>query len=63
MQTKILKLKILQRMQRKFAAKQQNHQNVLLFHETIPLKVEAASITTQAGRRKRRSNQFKVIVD
>jgi hypothetical protein len=35
--TKILKFKILRRVHGKFAAIQQNHQNSMLFHETIPL--------------------------
>jgi hypothetical protein len=36
---KILKLKTLQRIIRKFPAIQWNRQNVILFHETIPLKL------------------------
>jgi hypothetical protein len=35
--TKILKFKILQRIIRTFPAIQWNHQNVILFHETVPL--------------------------
>jgi hypothetical protein len=34
---KFLKFKILQRMHRKFPDLHQNHQNSILFHETIPL--------------------------
>jgi hypothetical protein len=37
MKTKMLKFKILQRMHIQFPAIQQNHQNSILFHETIPL--------------------------
>jgi hypothetical protein len=40
MKTKILKFKILQRVHRRFRAIQQNHQNSILLHETIPLKAK-----------------------
>jgi hypothetical protein len=39
MKLKILTFKSLQWMHRKFPAKQCNRQNVILFHETIPLNV------------------------
>jgi hypothetical protein len=39
MKTKILKLKILQWIHRKFTAIQKDHQNSILFHEAIPLSI------------------------
>jgi hypothetical protein len=38
MKTKIFQIKIHLRMHRKFAAIQENHQNSILFHESIPVK-------------------------
>jgi hypothetical protein len=50
MKTKFFRFKILQRMHRKFPAiLQQNHQNSILFHETIPLKQYAAAYQKTSG--------------
>jgi hypothetical protein len=50
MKLKILELKMLQRMVRKFPDKQYNPQNSVLFHKTIPLSNNLKAKPFSAGK-------------